>query len=210
MGRFKRNRKRTARTAILSKKVQKPIKKSNAPLYSELYKDVALSLKRRKKFGSFINGYMPPSDCLENDLNWENRLYAERRVRTYLKIGEIKYGTTPLKHMPNPLFSSLIKRLLVLETTLHKKHDTEFGIGDVLTAYATDEIPKLNKKIYPNEMVFTFTLGSIFAGIGMVMIITILSLMLYQAFAIVISLMWTIFLGVFWWGLRNNLLSYEN
>lgn len=200
MGRFKRNTK----TRVKSKKKLRNEQVVKAPLYSKLFKDVSLSLKRKKRFGDYIYSFHSPQFFLANDDNWIQYVRARNGRRTPIHIGDTILFTYPRCHSKE-FFGSILNRLIILNFTTLRKRDSNFELREVLQSYAEDQFPEENKKVYPNELVFSFLIGIIFAGIGMVIVLWLATVFFKLGLVLFYSCLWTMVLGGFWLALRHHL-----
>lgn len=201
MGRFKRRTK--VKTKTKSKRQLRNEEIIKAPLYTELFKDVSVSLKKRKQFGDYIYSFLSPKHFLENDENWLQYIRAYNGRRMCLKIGDAMLFTYPRCHSKE-FFGSILNRLILLNFTVLRKKDSNYEVRKVLECYAKDQFTKDGRKVYPTELFFSFLFGTIFAIIGMALLILITIKLFSLGFAAFFSAFWTIALGFFWLKLKKN------
>lgn len=182
MGRFKR------------KKLRKPNKAQEKPIVQKetfmfkLMKDLYLSLKRHKKFGSYIYSFFPLERYVKNDTEWENILWNQRNSVYSMPIGDdvimptiptsSVYGYSASSYCKSLKEEGLVGKVLILFYLLRRKKESEFLLQDVLECFVTDEVAKIkDRKIYPNELVFQFLFGTIGASITLVLVSALLTVL---------------------------------
>ena len=183
MGRYKRH----SKTKTLKKD-----KKHKALLPKMLARNLIYVLKKHNKFGSFINSYKPFGDAFDTNLT------IPMRSRRYdrLPIGKYLTYEGPAELNYNTMFGRLclVNNLLIpIESRFTQKH--LLSKEDILAYYAEYEVEKNNIKVYPNNMIFSVIVGSIFALIGFFTILFILWIifgffgcLLYSAFVLFVTL----------------------
>lgn len=199
MGRFKRRTK--TKTKTKSKRVLRNERIIKAPLYNRLFKDASLSLKRRKQFGDFINSFHSPQFFLENDDNWMQFLHARNGRIATLHVGDTILFT-PISCRTKAYFDSILNRMIILFFTTLRKQDTKYELSSVIQSYAEDQFALDDRKVYPNEFVFIFLMGTIFASVGMALLLVCTVMFFSLGTALLYSILWTITLGIFWLKLK--------
>ena len=196
MGRFKRK----IRTKT------KKLAKTNQPkesLYSKLFKDVALSVKKRKEFGDFINTFQSPKYFIANDEHWLHYVHASNGRRITLHIGDVALIHHP-RCFTKEYSNGILNRLVILYFTLLRKKDTTYDSRKVLEYYAHDQFSSQGRKIYPNELVFSITFGALFAALGMVLTLSLAAFFFSCGVSLIYSTLWTMMLGGFWIKLKHS------
>ena len=195
MGRHKKKRlRKTTKTAT------KPIRQNQDTFMYGLMKDLSLSLKRHKKFGSYIYSFFSLERYVKNEHEWEEVMWNYRRRFYSIIIGnDVIMPTFPTSNVYGYSASSycnslknegLLGKILILFYLLKRKNESNFLHQHVLEAFVVDEVAKIkDRKIYPNELVFIFLFGTIGASISLVVI----SFLLCLLFSTTVGLTFTCF-----------------
>jgi len=182
MGRFKRHQKKYKTNVVHTEPIPRG---ANTPRTLGMFRDLFLSLKRRNMFGKFINDYTPIEGllCATDADNVIKSVQSQRNMDSGFYLSSIKLNK-PLYYHRYDLFNTIYGRANLLKGLLchRRRHVTSYaipmGIGEVIEPYMIDELKKRGKKVYPNDLVFGFLFGTIFAIIG---------------FAVMIFFLWRLF-----------------
>ena len=175
-----------------------------APKTHRLIRDFYKSLKRRNKFGKFIQSNHQISDRInDTDAHMNERANNFLRVQhghsVPIMIGEkVLIAVEP--HYNN--FDYILNKLLILKYIFINERETKWfkngmKIGETFEYFLQDELKqKTNTKVgYPNEMAFIVRIGLIFAIIAYLIIIYCLYRIASPAIAFRCSFFMTIILS---------------
>ena len=184
----------------------KPATPKEETFMLKLMKDLSLSLKRHKKFGSFIYGFLSLEKYVKNEHEWRALIWGNRNRNYPILVGDdvimhslpyvssgVNTQLTYAEHFKN---GGMIYKLIILYLLLryYRCKDTKLSQREILGYFASNEVAKMKKerKIYPNEFVFKFLFGTIAASICIILIATIVSVF----FSPNIGLVFTLFILV--------------
>lgn len=205
MGRFKRRKKKSNTQVIntLNADLVIPqfVPKNKCPKTKRLFIDLFLSLKKRNKFGDFINFYEPIKLLLtkNDETNARDAYHVHNYFFQAIPIGkDIKYYHYVRNRNHESFFDNLLGRITILNGIIRTKYRTRtsfyFGEnslckGDMIGYYVADKLKAKgkDKNVYPNELAFGFLFGTIFTILGLISIV-MATLIIFSSEVVIIIL----------------------
>ena len=181
MGRYKRHAKtktitipNTSRqhpTTITYSIINEHLDKPKTPLTDGLIKNIMLVAKKNRICHKVISVFNPLTKRYKSDSELPNLVFY--RPRVYIGNNIIyEYN----RHIQGSyLYETPIGRIILADRLLIPKNKASMSAlefkRELVGMYAKQELEKENIKVYPNNLVYSYTFGTIFAAIGFLAII---------------------------------------